>query len=413
MTRLLSISTCLLGLFVSGAPATVHSQDSLVSPPVLSLDAYAEGSWSSNAASKWALAGAAFGGDISAPVRSLTALTHWKDGGLAGGYARTGLELVLPAMGVFEAPEKGRWRTVVALETAQWASAEWSPAAATLAFGRHGIGDDGSLADTRYSLRSATMLRIGGIRSHPGTVRGVPVEWEVEWGIRMGEMHRIVAGGLNRQSHYQWDDEVAAASLDGMQLRSLTAGSAVGCDLAIGLSEAEGGYGRLDRWYASIRNLGSGGQWLTEVTTVDTSFYTNGWSLLTGEAPDFSDLTTNRDTVTTGFATNLPHTWAFRWERDALRQPGVTWTLSAERLSIAPRWTCALTRRSGRGALQTEIGLAWGGWGGTFIPLNFNLPSRAVRQGRAGGTLAIRTRWLALAGTGGRMGLGLHWHRDF
>ena len=51
--------------------------------------------------------------------------------------------------------------------------------------------------------------------------------------------------------------------------------------------------------------------------------------------------------------------------------------------------------------------------GDTFIPLNFNLPSKAVRQGRPGGTLAIRTRWLALAGTGGRMGLGFHWHRTF
>jgi len=413
MNRLLSITTSLCWSLLAGATASLAAQDSLVAPAVLSVDVYAEGTWSSNAASKWALAGAAFGGDISAPVRSLTALTHWKEGGLAGGNTRAGLSLVLPAMNVFEAPEKGRWRTVVALETAQWANAEWSPAAATLAFGRHGTGDDGSLADTRYSLRSATMLRIGGIRSHPGTLRGVPVEWEVEWGIRMGEMHRIVAGGLNRQSNYRWDDEVAAASLDGMQLRSLTAGSAVGLDLAIGLSETQGGYGRPDRWFASLRNLGRGGQWVTEVTTVDTSFYTEGWSLLTGESPDFSGLASDRDTVTTGFATNLPHTWAFRWERDALRQPGITWILAAERLSIAPRWECALTRRSGRGALQTEVGLAWGGWGGTFIPLNFHLPSRAVRQGRPGGTLAIRTRWLALAGTGGRMGLGLHWHRSF
>jgi len=408
-----SIAIFLLGAASLPGVGSSFAQDTLTGPSILEVAAFAEGNWASNSASKWALAGVAFGGDISAPVRSLTALTHWKEGGCAGGFTRSGLELVLPAMHVFEVPEKGQWRTVVALETSQWANAEWSPAAATLAFGRHGIGDDGSLADTRYSLRSATMLRIGGIRSHPGTVRGIPVEWKVEWGIRMGEMHRIVAGGLNRQSSYRWDDEVAAASLDGMQLRSLTAGSAVGFDLAIGLSEAEGGHGRPDRWFASVRNLGRGGQWLTEVTTVDTSFHTEGWSLLTGEGPDFSGFTADRDTVTTGFATNLPHTWSFRWERDALRQPGITWILAAERLSIAPRWECALTRRSGRGALQTEVGLAWGGWGGTFIPLNFNLPSRAVRQGRPGGTLAIRTRWLALAGTGGRMGLGLHWHRSF
>jgi hypothetical protein len=239
------------------------------------------------------------------------------------------------------------------------------------------------------------------------------VEWQVEWGVRMGEMHRFLNGGTHRQSEYQWDDEVAAITLNAMQFRNLTAGSALGFDLAVGMEEAEGGRGRPDRLSFSLRNFGGGGQWLTEFTQIDTTITTEGWPLITGQGPDFGEIGADRDTLASGFSRFLPHTWAFRWERDALRQPGVTWAFSAERLSIAPRWECSLTRRSGRGALQTELGLAWGGWGGAFIPLNFNLPSRAVRQGRPGGTLAIRTRWLALAGTGGRMGLGFHWHRSF
>ena len=382
-------------------------------PFVLSANVFAEGQWASNAVSKWAMAGATFGGDISAPVRSLTALTHWKGGGIAGGMARSGIELVLPAMDFLPAPEKGRWRTVVALEHVRWAHAEWSPAAATLVFGRHGIGDDGSLADTRYRLQSATMLRIGGVRTHPGTLRGIPMDWSVEWGIRMGEMHRSMIGGTSGSSTYQWDDETASATLEGMQFSNLTAGSAVGFDLAVGMAEADGGHGRHDSWSVSIRNLGRSGRYLTDFSRIDTAFVTEGWPLFTGETPDFSDLVGERDTLIIGFARNLPSTLAFRWDRQAIRLPGVIWTLTARKLSIAPRWEWSLTRRSGRGAVQTEIGLAWGGWGGTFIPLNFNMPSRAVRQGRPGGTLAVRTRWLALAGTGGRMGLGLNWHRSF
>lgn len=392
-----------------------HGQDSTEAGGafVMSARFYAEGQWASNAASKWAVAGATFGGDISAPVRSLTALTHWKGGGIAGGAARSGVELVLPAMEFLTAPEKGRWQTLVALETAQWATAEWSPAAATLAFGRHGIGDDGSLADTRYRLQSMTILRIGGVRTHPGTFRGIPVDWSVEWGVRMGEVHRSMTGGLNERSTYRWDDETATASLEAMQFRNLTAGSAVGFDLAVGLSEADGGYGRHDSWSVSLRNLGHSGRYLTDFARIDTAFATEGWPLFTGDAPDFSNLVGERDTMILGFARNLPSTVSFRWNRKTIRFPGVGWSLQAQKLSVAPRWEWSLIRSSGRGAVQAEVGLAWGGWGGTFIPLNFNLPSRAVRQGRPGGTLAVRTRWLALAGTGGRMGLGLHWHRTF
>jgi len=386
--------------------------DSIQAPSISQLELYAEGQWSSIALNKFVLAGFAFGGDISSPVRSLASLTQWKDKGFAGGVTRAGVSLVLPALDLFEHETHARWKTVIGLETSQWASAFWSPAAATLAFGRHGIGNDGSLEGTRYHFSAATLLRIGGIRTVQKTLRGIPMLWSVEWGVRMGELHRSISGGVQRDSQYLWNDEVAEGSLDGMQLQNLSSGSAVGLDLAMVWEEAEGGYGRPDRWSVALRNVGNGGRWQTEVATIDTAFSNSGWGWLSGNGPDFSEVV-QRDTLLGGFTRRLPSTFSFRWDRQAIRLPGVAWSLTAEKLSIAPRWEWALMRRSGRGAVQTEVGLAYGGFGGTFIPLNFNLPSKSVRQGRPGGALAIQTRWLALAGTGGRMGLGFHWHRTF
>ena len=386
--------------------------DSLSGSPIIQMDLYAEGQWSSNALNKFVVAGVAFGGDISSPVRSLTALTHWKGQGFAGGTTRSGVRMVLPALELFEPQAPGRWQTVIGLETSKWASAAWSPAAATLLFGRHGIGQDGSLRGSRYHFTSATLLHIGGIRTLSKTVRGIPMLWSMEWGVKMGELHRSISGGVQRGSEYLWNDEVAEGTFNAMQFQNLTTGSAVSLDLAMVWEEANGGHGRPDRWSVALRNWGSGGRWQTEVARVDTAFSNAGWSWLSGNGPDFSGAV-QRDTALSGFTRRLPRTLSFRWDREAIRLPGVVWSLTAEKLSIAPRWEWTLVRRSGRGALQTEIGLAYGGFGGTFIPLNFNLPSKAVRQGRPGGTLAIRTRWLALAGTGGRMGLGFHWHRTF
>ena len=78
--------------------------DSLSGSPIIQMDLYAEGQWSSNALNKFVVAGVAFGGDISSPVRSLTALTHWKGQGFAGGTTRSGVRMVLPALELFETP---------------------------------------------------------------------------------------------------------------------------------------------------------------------------------------------------------------------------------------------------------------------------------------------------------------------
>ena len=70
--------------------------------PVQTLDVFAEADWASNAASKYVLAGLAFGGDITYPVQSLSSRTAQKGKGFSGGSARVGVKLTLPAMGLVE-----------------------------------------------------------------------------------------------------------------------------------------------------------------------------------------------------------------------------------------------------------------------------------------------------------------------
>ena len=94
------------GIFAQGVA------DSLPAP-IIQMDLYAEGQWSSNALNKFVVAGVAFGGDISSPVRSLAALTHWKGQGFAGGTTRSGVRMVLPALELFETQTRGRWKTVI------------------------------------------------------------------------------------------------------------------------------------------------------------------------------------------------------------------------------------------------------------------------------------------------------------
>ena len=64
------------GIFAQGVA------DSLPAP-IIQMDLYAEGQWSSNALNKFVVAGVAFGGDISSPGRCFTALAHWKRNGVA------------------------------------------------------------------------------------------------------------------------------------------------------------------------------------------------------------------------------------------------------------------------------------------------------------------------------------------
>ena len=61
--------------------------DSLDSRPIHSIELYSENQWASNAATKWVVAGLAFGGDITSPVRTLTSRTAERGTGVG---VRTG-----------------------------------------------------------------------------------------------------------------------------------------------------------------------------------------------------------------------------------------------------------------------------------------------------------------------------------
>ena len=98
---------------VSGEPA-----DSLDHRSVHSITLYSDNQWASNALTKWAAAGLAFGGDITSPVRTLT--SRPPSGGRGGRRPESaGRALVLPPMNIGEEPDKGRWQTTVALEHQQ------------------------------------------------------------------------------------------------------------------------------------------------------------------------------------------------------------------------------------------------------------------------------------------------------
>ena len=391
-----------------------YPSDTLVQPPVESVHVFAEGQWASNALNKFVLAGFAFGGDISFPVRSLVSLTEQKDGAFAGGSLRSGVKATLPAMGLFEAADPSGWRTTVALEYHQLGAMRWSPGTAQLAFGRHGLSHQypSDLGGSGYQYFSFTSLKIGGLRSFTSSCFGVPVQLSLSWSINAGEMHSHRAGGVASKSQFTWDQSTVALDARAQQLSTLGVGNLLGVDLGVAMEEANGGQGRLDRWSFSLSDLGNARFREFVFDELDTALSYDGLPLITEGAPSLEGAWSS-DTLVGSLRRNLPATVRLSWERHAMRTPGVVWLLRAEQNSYAPRPLIELTRRSGRGPLQASIGLGYGGWGGTYIPLSVRMPSRAVRQGRPGGTLHLTSRWLALAGTGGRMALGLNWHQSF
>lgn len=389
-------------------------EDSLSDAGVVSeWRAWSEHQWASNAAPKWAMAGVAFGGDISSPVRTLVSLTEQKGHGVLGGTSRTGVSLTLPALELFPEPDQGRWETFVALENRMVAAAEWSPAAARFAFGRWGLdAPDDRLGGTAFSVISATCLKIGGVRTSRTEAFAIPMDLELHWAFQAGEVHRYDAGRIARDSRATWDEQAVDVDLYVTRGTPLGVGTLVGVDVGIALEEADGGQGRPDRWSLLIQDISRGRFRALEYSRLDTAFNTPGFPLLTAGAPDFSAATTT-DTLSGDLAFGLPATVTLRWERRALRDPDVRWVAEWQRHGYAPRGRLELTRIQGLGRVRTAIGLGFGGWGGAYIPLRFEMPSREVRQGRPGGTLTVATRWLALPGTGGRMALALNWHRTF
>ena len=382
--------------------------------PVQTLDVFAEADWASNAASKYVLAGLAFGGDITYPVQSLSSRTAQKGKGFSGGSARVGVKLTLPAMGLVEELDAREWRTTVSIEHQNWAAVHWTSGAARLLFGPLGAGAplQNNVSGTSFDVLSLTSLKIGGLRSFSSSSFGVPVNVDLSWSINAGEVHNQSSGAFYEGSEYTWDDQVMSFDVNARRAQSSGVGTHVGFDVGIAIEEANDGRGRPDTWSLSISDVGTAHFRSFVFDDVDTSWTSPGLPLITGELPNL-EAAWNTDTVVGVLRRRLPSTIAFHWERKALRTPGVVWALHAQKNTLAPRPQVECIRRSGRGGAQLAIGLGYGGWGGTYIPISLRLPSKAVRQGQPGGTLNIASRWLALAGTGGRMTLGVNWHQTF
>ena len=62
-----------------GLAGLASAQDSTSVGSISEWSAWSEHQWASNAAPKWAMAGVAFGGDISGPVRTLVSLSEQKE----------------------------------------------------------------------------------------------------------------------------------------------------------------------------------------------------------------------------------------------------------------------------------------------------------------------------------------------
>ncbi|MEC7114078.1 MAG: hypothetical protein VXW79_03840, partial [Bacteroidota bacterium] len=67
------------------ASDSAQPADSLDTRPIHSIEIYSDNQWASNAATKWVVAGLAFGGDITSPVRTLTSRTAERGTGVGGG----------------------------------------------------------------------------------------------------------------------------------------------------------------------------------------------------------------------------------------------------------------------------------------------------------------------------------------
>jgi len=414
----MTLSAFLFGLLAAfplhSTAASGDPADSLDHRSVHSITLYSDNQWASNALTKWAAAGLAFGGDITSPLQTLVSNTAERRSAMGGGTSRQGVALTLPSMNLGEAPVKGRWKTTVALEHQQWATAQWTAGMARFFFGAHGAhpGEVGWMGPSSFKRGAATALKVGGIRTHRTSMRSTPVDMTLSWSANAGEVHVWQSGNLAYSSNFRWDGDSLELDLAGSSLLPIGVGTLFSVDLGMSIEEAESAGGRRDRWSFSARDWGSAVFRSGVYQRLDTAYADEGLPLTDGGGLDFSSVVRN-DTLAGALRRKVPSTVRFRWDREAMRFPGVVWSVILENNSAAPRPQAELVRSSGRGAIRTTVGIGYGGWGGTYIPLNLEFPTRRVRQGRPGGTLAVSTRWLAAPGSGGRMALGLNWHETF
>ena len=255
----MTLSTFLLCLMPAWFPGVSGSQsDSIPTPSVLSIDIYSENQWASNAATKWAVAGFAFGGDISTQAQGLNSRTRQRGAGIGGGSIRQGVSLVLPSTNIGKTPDKGRWNTLVSLEHFQVATAVWTPGMAHLFFGRQGLEGEGRgmLGPSLYKRVSLTNLKVGGVRTHRTQSGEVPLDMTLNWSVNVGELHSNNSGYVNAFSEYSWDADSIMVDVRAGQRDMVGTGTVLGFDFGVSIAEADGGHGRRDRWSFAIRDLG-------------------------------------------------------------------------------------------------------------------------------------------------------------
>jgi hypothetical protein len=380
----------LLAVLFVGAGFGLRAQNDSLPP---GLEIFSNVALSSSAMPPWALMGAVFGGDITAPLAIAVARTDVAGQGFFGGQAEAGILL----RWVDKADNEVR----VGLTSRAWSDVRWSPGAAHLFWGPLGG------ADPENQPRDLAKTRFRGLATSAFTV-SVSSE-HIAFTGRLGEAH-WGADLAVEDAPFFMDTAQIDFRLVGQFNRSLATGLMAGIDLEFRQTTT---IGQADvNWAVGIRDLGGFMFPLSVETTVDSSIHSTGWPLITGLF-DTSDENPNyglhSDTI--GLAPGddplkgvLPATYYIR-----ARAQG--WSAYVQKNSWAPRPEfCAIktfAHSSEQRSVHWQAGLGWGGWGGLYVPLGVNL------TGHQGRTFSLRTRVAPGPDLGLRTTLMCAWGKKF
>ena len=400
--------------FPLSASDSAQPADSLDTRPIHSIEIYSDNQWASNAATKWVVAGLAFGGDITSPVRTLIVPDRRAGNGRgwrpdpAGRRARPAADEHRGGAGQGPMADHGR----PGASAARIGNLVARDGHLLLRSARH-RGQHGRAAGHVDFPALGLHVPQGGGHSDPSDgaavhAGGHDLELECQRGRSPPPRGRFPS--IQQPLPMGWGFASIGPEGVGHQLHR------GGNPLQLGLGHRHRGGGRRGRTARPLVLLGPGlgfGPFRRLDLAAPRHLLCGSRSAcVEGAGLDFSDVIQN-DTIASTLRRRMPSTVQFQWDRESLRMPGVVWSLRLENNRSAPRGQAELVRSSGRCAVRTTVGIGYGGWGGTYIPLDLEFASRDVRQGRPGGTLAVSTRWLALPGSGGRMALGLNWHQTF